>query len=80
MRLHDVLYVPDLHRNLLSTNKLTVRGGKLMMGSARMTLKLGKLIVTILMVSENGKNLYVLRVKKSKIEEANNTSTMNSVK
>ncbi len=79
LKLYDVLYVPGLHRNLISTNKLTMKGGKMMTDSKRMTLKLGKLVVTIPMVTENSKHMYVLRVKRSRIEEANNTDESKAV-
>ena len=72
LQLRDVLYVPSLHRNLISTNKLTMKGGKMMADSTKMTVKLGKLVVTIPMVSENGKHMYVLKVQRARNEEANN--------
>ncbi len=61
MRLHDVLYLPNLHTNLISTNRLPMKGGKMTTDSMKMVLTLGKLIVTIPMVSKNGKHVYVLR-------------------
>ena len=45
-----------------------------MADNKKMSLKFGKLIVTIPMVSENGKNLYVLSAKRAKSEEAHATS------
>ncbi len=33
MILRDVLHVPNLHRNLISTNKITVKGGKMVVDS-----------------------------------------------
>ena len=69
MRLCNALYVPGLHRNLIFTNKLTMKGGKMMADSKKMTLKLGKLVVTIPMVTKNRKHMYGLKVKRSRIEE-----------
>ena len=44
LKLSDVLYVPGLHRNLISTNKLTMKGGKIIADRKKMTLKLGHIM------------------------------------
>ena len=41
----------------------------MMADSKKMTLKLGKLVVTIPMVTKNRKHMYGLKVKRSRIEE-----------
>ena len=75
MILRDVLYVPSLHRNLISTNKITMKGGKMVADSTGMILSMGKLRVKIPMVTEDGKHMYVLKGTRIGVEEANNVKT-----
>ena len=67
----DVLYVPSLHRNLISTNKVTMKGGKMTADSSKMVLSIGKICVRIPMVTEDHRNMYVLKGTRIGTEEVN---------
>ena len=61
VKLLNVLYVPSLKRNLLSTNKFTDQGAKLYADNEKMVIKKDSQTITLPMTTENGMKMYVFQ-------------------
>ena len=60
IKLLDVLYVPTLKRNLLSTIRFTDKGAQLFANSKRMEIRRGDQKIILPMRNEGGTKVYVL--------------------
>ena len=63
-RLKDVLYVPSVRRNLLSTNKFTNEGCTMIANREKMQIQHQNHTITLPMLHDGGKNMYCVKVKR----------------
>ena len=72
VKLLDVLYVPTLKRNLLSTNRFTEKGAVLMADNEKMQIRKDKFSITLPMRKEGGMKMYMMETTRVIDESSNN--------
>ena len=78
MTLLNVLYVPSVKRNLLSTNKFIQRGAILLANEEKMQIKKDGKTITLPCKQESGGNMYCLNAKRIVSESINDVGTAES--
>ena len=74
IKLLEVLYVPTLKRNLLSTNRFTDKGAQLFANSERMEIQKGKQKIILPMRKEGCTKMYVLKTTRVGTETFNDVA------